>query len=360
MRFASTVLVLLFLSALHTDAQVTISSSDLPSAGDTFRVSTAAPSAVLDLTTTGPNSVWDFSSLVSSGQTIDTFLSVNATAPVFSVVFSDVSFNPNRSNQATRGQAFNLGAVSVSDVFNFFYNSSARYEQSGFGASVNGAQLPVIYSPHDVHYEFPLAFGNSTTSNSGYELDLISTVGIFFKVNRTRSNIVDGWGSVATPHGNYDAIRVKTTIVEQDSVYVDSLGFGFNLPPFTTTEYKWLSNGEGIPVLQINTNGTGTVTQIRYKDSPLTSVSEIAPDIQWLQVFPNPVNTLLTMRWNAERSFSVDLELTDIQGRSVFFEKVTGAAGPNFRMLDVGSLQLAAGEYLIRLGRSVERIQVRH
>ena len=53
--------------------QITIGTSDLPSAGDTFRLSIAAPLTGADYTLTGPNHVWDFSQLTANSQRVDTF-----------------------------------------------------------------------------------------------------------------------------------------------------------------------------------------------------------------------------------------------------------------------------------------------
>ena len=55
------------------------------------------------------------------------------------------------------------------------------------------------------------------------------------------------------PYGTFDALRVMTTIGERDSIYIDSLGIGFNTPVVTTKEYKWLGLSQGVPLLQINT-----------------------------------------------------------------------------------------------------------
>ena len=137
---------------------------------------------------------------------------------VFSVVFNNFSFNPNRSNLATAGQDFSLGTVTVTGVYDFFYNSSASYAQTGFGANVNGVPLPIAYSPKDLVYQFPLQMGDVDTSESGYQVDLTSTVGLFFQVNRTRVNEVDGWGTLITPYGTHDVLRIKTTVRERDSV----------------------------------------------------------------------------------------------------------------------------------------------
>ncbi|HRI40484.1 MAG TPA: T9SS type A sorting domain-containing protein, partial [Bacteroidia bacterium] len=157
----------------------------------------------------------------------------------------------------------------------------------------------------------------------------------------------------------YNALRVVSTIVEQDSVYIDSLGFGLNLPAVTTVEYKWLANGEGIPVLQINTTATGTVTQIRYKDAPLTTGVQSLNPISDLTAYPNPASNILTVRWNAANAASVSLELSDLQGRIVFSDQLHGVAGTNIRVVDLASLHLAEGPYLLRLNDRVTNIQVR-
>lgn len=352
MRYSAIFLTVLLLTfAGPVGAQITITSADLPAAGDTFRISTSTPVSGLDLTTTGANVTWDFSTLVSAGQTVDTFLSVGNTASVFSVIFSDVTFNPNRANQATRGQAFNLGTVNVSDVFNFYYNSSTVYEQPGIGARVNGVQLPIVFSPHDVHYRFPLEYGDTDVSPSGYELDLTSTVGFFFQVRKTRDNVVDGWGTVITPLGAFNALRVKSTVVEQDSVYIDSLGTGFNLPAITTIEYKWLAPGQGIPVLQITTTGTGTVTSIRYRDQPQVSgLLDPVADVLEPVVYPNPAAALMTLRWESPRAQTVPLRIFDLSGGLVYEEVVEAVPGVNLRMVPTAALRLANGVYRMQIG----------
>ncbi|HNP99722.1 MAG TPA: hypothetical protein PKK99_11750, partial [Bacteroidia bacterium] len=145
------------LFSLVSTAQITISSADLPSALDTFRVSNGQAFTGMDINLTGANTTWDFSQLTSTGQTVDSFLTVGSTATVYSIVFFDNIINPNRANQAVRGPSFNFGTtISVSDVYNFYYNSSSFYKQVGFGAAVNSVTIPVLYSPHDIVYNLPM------------------------------------------------------------------------------------------------------------------------------------------------------------------------------------------------------------
>ena len=123
------------------NAQITIGTNDFAVGGDTLRVSIAnqAP-ANTSLTTNGANVTWDYSALVPTSQDIDTFLSVSATGAIYSIYFANFSFNTNRANVAARGLDLSAagGAVPITDVYNFFYNSTANYKQVGFGANISG------------------------------------------------------------------------------------------------------------------------------------------------------------------------------------------------------------------------------
>lgn len=335
-------------------AQITINSADLPSANDTFRVSTGQAFSGMDATISGANVTWDYSQLTSTAQSVDSFLTVGSTATVYSIVFFDNVVNPNRANQAVRGPSFNFGGqIDISDVFNFYYKSSSIYKQIGFGAAVNGVTIPVIYSPHEVIYNLPINFGDTDSSTSGYELDLTSTIGLYYKVNRTRHNSVDGWGTLTTPYGTFDALRVMTTIGERDSIYIDSLGIGFNTPVVTTKEYKWLGLSQGVPLLQINTTNNGIVTQITYKDSLPSSSSDIVSldEAQAIRsLFPNPSVGPSVLHFELKHRSSVSIEIVNSSGQLVY--KVAEQkmdSGQHFSVLNKDADKLSPGTYFVRL-----------
>ncbi len=335
-----------------SSAQITINSADLTFAGDTFRLSIAAPNPTIDPLATGANHSWDFGFLQSASQRVDSFIDEAATNPLFSFVFIDNALNPNRSNQATRGPSFTIGAFSISDVFNFYYNSSASFKQTGFGAGINGIPLPIAYSPHDIQYRFPLAYGNRDTSNSGYVIDQVSTLGVYIRVRKTRINEVDGWGTLITPYGSFNTIRVKSNIVERDSVYLDTLGFGFNLPPITTNEYKWLGSGYGLPLLQINTGATGAVTQVLYQDSARSTVGideQILRNLNFT-LYPNPVLETFNLKFELKKSSEVSLEIFGMKGELIWQSETTlHPAGEREIRLNASELNLKNGNYLLRM-----------
>ena len=347
MRKVVYAVVLAIFVCLGASAQITIGTADLPSAGDTFRLSVAAPLTGADYTLTGPNHVWDFSQLTATSQRVDTFLSVNSTSAVFSVVFINLAFNPNRANVATAGNNFNLGTTAVSDVYNFFYNSSTSYNQVGFGATISGVPAPFTYNPKDVVYKFPLQFGDVDTSLSSYNVDLSSTLGLYFRVNRTRINEVDGWGSLITPYGTHNVIRVKTRITERDSVHIDSLNFGLNLPAVTNIEYKWMATGEGVPLLQANANAQGNVNQVLYRDNTILNSGITSPELSnsW-SVYPNPAHDVISLKGNYNGTATITL--VDLSGKSLSRQDFEMSSGKAVQW-DVSGLGLAAGNYLLQI-----------
>src|SRR6185295_16658519 len=113
----------------------------------------------------------------------------------------------------------------------------------------------------DTIYHFPLTYGTIDSSYSGYTLKLPSLV--YFHNSSFRHNEADGWGSLTTPYGTFDVVRVKTTIMAHDSIYIDTLlNFGFAIDAPAEIDYKWIGKGQGEPLLQINTTLGGVVTRI--------------------------------------------------------------------------------------------------
>lgn len=347
--------LLLVCSMFLTKGQVTLTTTDLTHSGDQYVVSNGVAFSGMDPTLTGPNYVWDYSMLTSSSQTIDTIFDESATGSLLSLYFIDNAFNPNRSNQAHHGNSFAVGQVNVSDVWDFFYNTSSSFNQPGFGAIVNGAPLPIAFNQKDYIYNFPLTYNSSNVSPTGYTIDLTTTLGIYYSVRKERSNITDGWGSVTTPYGTFDALRVKSTIVEVDSFYVDSLGFGFATPAITTTEYKWLSPGKGIPVLQINTSVGGIVSQITYRDTlQSTGIAYQNQNISGLVVFPNPTAKELFLKYTVATNDPLAIEIYSTAGQLVGRESVgENIAGEiKIQRIDLEKYNLKSGNYMLKLSDS--------
>lgn len=345
------ILLLLMVSMVNlVQAQITINSADVTHSGDIYTVSTGIAFTGMDATTTGPNYTWDYSLLTASSTTTDTIFDESATGSLLSFYYIDNAFNSNRSNQAKHGNSFTLGTVSVDAVWDFYYNTAASFNEPGFGAIVNGAPLPIPYSSRDIIYSFPLTFNSTNSSNFGYALDLTTTLGLYYRVQKSRTNLVDGWGSVTTPYGTFNCLRLKSTIIEVDSIYIDSLGFGFSTPPITTNEYKWLANGKGIPILQINTTVGGAVSQINYRDSlTATVISFPSAPIADGVIFPNPTSNEAYLNLSSAVTGNFKFEIFGLKGNLISSEIIQLSPDRRISPLNLERRNLGTGDYMLRV-----------
>ncbi|RLD50374.1 MAG: hypothetical protein DRJ05_19705, partial [Bacteroidetes bacterium] len=218
-------------------AQITIDNNDMPSSGDTIRTSTSIDVGLLDYVSSGPGYSWDFSSLVPLNQQVDTFVSVQETPLVYQAFF----FMSSNLAQPIQN-AESMPGFEVSDAFNYYKNSSSSYKMTGIALTMNNIPIPNKFDEDDYIFRFPLDFGNVDSSMSSYGM---SVPGLGYMGGwKKRVNTCDGWGSLSTPYGNFQALRIASHIIQHDSIYIDSLGFGFPIHR-DYMEYKWLGEGFG-------------------------------------------------------------------------------------------------------------------
>lgn len=277
MRLTILCLSLLLTGAL-AQAQVTITQAEMPHSGDQLFRTQANLNLLLNYSNTGPNSTWNYTNLVANGQSSKSYQSVGSTNIVYSVVYADLFFNGNRANHATDGVDVPFyDLLPIEDPYTFYYRSSSVYRKVGYGAEISGIPIPITMSQQDIVYELPLNYGNTSTSNSSYNIDIPTLA--YYGYSQKRVNTVDGWGVVNTPAGSFNALRVKTTIEGRDTIQVDQVSLGFGIERPLITEYKWLSPGYRVPVLQINTArvfGAEIITEIFFYDEP-RSITVNAP-----------------------------------------------------------------------------------
>ena len=345
-------IILSFILAAITNftfAQITITNSDMPSTNDTFRLSTTTDIQGGDPTLTGANYNWNYSTLTPLAQQVDTFFSVGSTPIAYQFYFNNIILYPNhKASYAVRGIDLGIPQVPITEVFNYIKNSSSAYDNVGFGSKISGVPSSTQNIPVDREYEFPMNYFNNHISNSEYG---ISVPGFgYYGQSMTRTDTVDGWGSVTTPYGTFNCLRVKSVLNKIDTTYIDAFSFGSTIPRPEEIEYKWLASGMGVPVLKILTNA-GFVTQIEYQDSArlLVSVEEINK-IKDVTVFPNPVKEALIIDFNSTVSGHLKVNLKDILGKevAVVYENMV-TSGKNKIVIDLTQYAVKQGVYFIDL-----------
>ncbi len=246
------IVILFFLAvSILSMGQPAITQSDMPSVGDTIRTRSTMMAPGINYQATGTNFTWDFSSLSGTVTAADTFIAVTATPLIYQLAFN-LPFDPNRANLASPQEDISfIPNFPLTEITEFYKKSAASYAQCGFGATLSGIPVPIKFNNLDIWYKFPLTAGSAKDSSMVSFSQGLPGFG-HLSIVRKRVNEVDGWGTVITPAGSYSCLRMKSVVQENDSIYIDTLNFGFNLPR-NYTEYKWLASGKGIPVMQVST-----------------------------------------------------------------------------------------------------------
>jgi hypothetical protein len=191
--------------------------------------------------------------------------------------------------------------VNISDVSLFSKNSATSINSVGYGVTVDGFEVPFKSDTIETRYELPLDYGDTYSSRGYSNLDMNPVYNAVWRQYRQRSSVVDGWGTITTPYGTFDALRIDHTITEVDSIYIDAVisGFWVELPIPSSHEYEWWTIGEKEPILKIivsNIFGVYVVTAIEYRDiDRYVSLEDLSMNVK---VYPNPTTDILTVEGN--------------------------------------------------------------
>jgi hypothetical protein len=294
---------------------------------------------------------------------VDTFKSVLEMPFTYQAVFNNQFLFPE--HKATSARSFFefdlVPGFNIEDVYQFFKGSDNDYREVGFGVTLNGFALALPYDEIDVVYDFPIDYGDADSSSSGFDIT-IPGLGAATS-ERTRKYNVDGYGTLITPYGEFEALRIKTFITQKDSVYVDTAGQG--VPVYREfTEYEWYGKGHGLPLLKVTEEGL--LIAARYIDSVRTSfsdVNEVKLQDHDLTVFPNPCDDYLSVHYELKDVADVEIALLSLYGREVFRIFLNDQSpGLYNRIININAEGIAPGVYLLhfktRNMRQVRRVVV--
>ncbi|MGZ4156826.1 MAG: T9SS type A sorting domain-containing protein [Bacteroidia bacterium] len=340
---------MIFVSAALS-AQITVTSSDMPNAGDSIFISVTNSVGTIDPTLTGASYSWDYSTLTPNLQRFEKFDSPLTFPTPFNLIFNIFNTSYGRVNNTIT--SIPIPGVTLNAAYDFLKESSSKLKQIGAGYTINGTPLPFLYSSDDVIYTFPMNYLNTDSADYQYGLP-IPTVGYYGQKGH-RVNVVDGWGNVTTPFGTFNALRVKSTVAAIDTVYISTFGFGTNITQPLRYEYKWLATAQQIPVLEIDAAdvlGTPTVNNVQYIDSsragvPHLGIAENSANNFNSSVYPNPFVDNMLVQYTLNERTHLMMSITDIFGKTiatVLDENQT--AGAHQQAVNVADLGLSAGVY---------------
>lgn len=309
------------LGLVRGEAQVTVGVSDLPQGGVAYTLQNVLPDFGLNLESTGPGWVWDFADLEVMDSTRVEVQDISEVPFTSQYVFDGPNPNHQADHFYTVLSAPDFGDVGgdfgipFDDLTGYFQVSGASYNQVGVGLSLGGFELPVAFEDVDELHPVPLTANASLTSTAVYEISVPATA--TYAVNQVRTSVVDGYGTLLLPDGtSHEVLRLKSTVVSEDSVHVDAADQGFAFVRETVT-YAWMGEG-GMPWMEVVTN-LGIPTVVRYQggapeqeDVNALVVSRAAMNVS---LHPNPtqVGETVTLQGPWRGSWSVH----SLDGRQV-------------------------------------------
>jgi hypothetical protein len=343
-------LIIFVLFAGQIFGQVVITSGDMPVPGDTVRKSFTTFLDGFDYQQSGPDQTWLFDELTVISQQVDTFVNVSETPAIYQFFFNNQFVYPNYKATVAQklGEFTSIPGVTLTDSYLFLKTTDEEFREVGYGVALSGTQIPIQLQEIDTIFRFPLEYGNIDSAHSLLEVD-VPDLG-YLLMSKFRRNTADGWGTLITPYGEFQTLRVKTEITEYDSLYSDSLGIGI---PVTRNiiEYKWLANGYPEPILVVSEEPfLVTATYIDSVRSTFLGVPEVKRDKMKFSVYPNPCKDYLSLEYELASEAEVQISIFSIYGSELKrFAQGRQEQGYDKQVLYLKENGLCPGIYLLKL-----------
>jgi hypothetical protein len=346
------------LITFFTNAQISITSANMPVSGDSARVSLPTILSLMhpsntSYTATGTNFMWTFDSLNTNNQAVRQF-QPSAVTPYFFYFFFP-KYGEKVQDSVPNLPAIPLGTITltIKDIWNFYKKvSTTSFNAEGTGMTISGLPVGATYTDEDELYKFPLNYGDRDSTTFKLSTPSTSLIPFVYKKGGYRITEADGWGYVRTPYGTEPCLRVVTTQYSTDTIIITALPMPFNKLPFPNfvRSYQWLTLGEKIPYFEVSGNvvaGNFTPTQVRYRDAARAFVGIKEKEQQFaLAIYPNPaVNELNIV---VPKTKELNLEIYSGSGQLVIKRSVSNNEMVNQHAIDIS--KLAQGLYTGILG----------
>ena len=290
---------------LNSFAQISINASDFPERGDTIRYSNSN-GFLANFTATGPNFTWNFANLTAQSQTL-----LNHADPDEADVFTQSLFGSTvlptyratyflPARELPIATLANFVDVPIDEIYRFYRVTNQQVNIVGLSIAALGFAIGKRADTIEVAYKFPMTYGQTYESNGYVNLDLSAFAPFSLKQYRTRASEVDGWGTISTPYGTFECLRIHHIINELDSILID-LGEGPEWYPIdipTIHEYEWWTKDQKGPILKAKANeifGFPVVNEIMYRDNFRPELNVGLDEIANLEslLYPNPAQDVL-------------------------------------------------------------------
>lgn len=262
---------------------------------------------IVDIQQDGPDQTWDLRALSPFNQSVDKYRDLGTFPEVYNLLRFQKSVDHGKQEAAFLDNLPQSDQLPIDNIFGFYNNGDGAYQQVAFGVGIGGQSVPVPFQSNDRVYDLPITYQQKDSSNSFFSFPPqgipFPDSGLYFEEERKRINEVDAWGTLKTPYGTFETIRVKTVIKREDSVSIQGVSQGIDPPDQVL--FKWLAKDAGNPILQVQAQrvaGELVISGARYQDSnrsinPPTGLPDADKSGSGqLKLYPNPAQDQLYVK----------------------------------------------------------------
>ena len=330
------IFLLLFVVA-GISAQITVTSSTFPVAGDTLKLAfDNSPVGIVAFTPPGGNQIWDYSSLEADSTRNIVFNPANQGsvggqvpgAELFAVFSPTTESYYNVTPASFELQAY-YGIVPYDLVANhlFKYNPPLQERHAPlnfFDIHSSSSGLLEKFLPSDFT---PQLMINLAALNSNAPIDSMR-----YRVSISSIDAVDAWGSVIIPGGTYDVLREKRTLYRETRIdaKIPPLGWlditqiaylaGFKgLHVDTIVSFHFYNDmaKEPIAVVTLN-NEQNAARQVMFRNTAVVSaIEKVDAANPTVIISPNPAGDEALISFKNILPGSYRLIISDVSGRMI-------------------------------------------
>ena len=377
----TTLLLTLMLCAMAmAKGQITVTNATFPVAGDSLLTSTDQSVSTISIPKNGLNQVWDLRKL--NAGTVDVVYVKKASEGKAFATFPKAKLIEQRGGleyyiNVTNGVYEEIGfSGATPDLFNI--NTATRINPSNIlrRAPMNFLDLNNTQTATSIPFSLAI-LPDSLKSQFGALAGLADSIRIKFSASRT--DLVDGYGTLRLPMGDFEALREKRITYSQSDVeaFVRFTKTWVNISQFiptgqlpggisgflgkdTTTAYFFFGSKTKEPLAEVTVSNTDITqaTEVTYKNirKPV-AVNEVAsenalnkPDIK---AMPNPAIDIVNFELSNLPQGNYTIRIYNLLG-SVVWEEQHNVTG--FKSVRLDTNYLKKGTYLYSLTDSRGRM----
>lgn len=312
-----------FSLAVTAQSPISILSTDMAQIGDVINRKADTMTVLTGPGPAGPNQTWVMTNLSSS-----------VNDEITSVV--TVASTPYASSFSTSNVAMTNDNVSY--IYMNRSNSTLTTQGGAGDLLLLGSIITAPLSPDLTLHNFPRNYNNNFSDNYATDITIAGSIisPLVSQIRYKRIGVVkdttDGWGTITTPVGTYNTLRVKRVDFSTDSIWIKPV-----FPPTwslysnkkdTSYSYTWLAKETKLAVAELGYDSLDQPKTFKWSLIPPLSVS-IDENVSSLksEVYPIPASDYINLRFGNdliedEYFFTV----YDALGKILMTEEIHGSA----------------------------------